>query len=226
MRVCLITGGTKGIGQQIAKTLQSSGKWKIICTSRDESKVASSKNNLEIIQLDVLEETSTQKFIDTLKQRPVSIDLLIHNAGVGFFDSFENLNEEQIKDLFQINTIAPILLTKKIIPLLNPSGARIVTIGTIVESRVASGNSVYAASKSALRSFVDQMNEENKDKNISFTHLSLGAVKTEIWNNRPEYDATTMIPIAEISNLFEFIANLPQCVRVDHIDFFPKKGLL
>ena len=226
MRVCLITGGTKGVGQQIAKTLQSSGQWKVICTSRDSNKVTNSKNNLEVMQLNVLQDTSTQQFIDILTQSSIKIDLLIHNAGIGYFDSFEQLTEMQINELFQTNAIAPILLTKKIIPLLNPEGARIITIGTIVENRAASGNSVYAASKSALRSFADQMNEENKNKNFSFTHLSLGAVKTEIWEKRTDFDTKGMIPIEELSALFLFLANLPLSVRVDHIDYFPKKGLL
>lgn len=226
LRVCIITGGAKGIGQQIAKTLKNSGAWKIICTSRENLHTDDSNNNPEILQLNVLDEQSIQKFVDTLQKKNLKVDLLIHNAGVGYFGPIDSIKESQINETFNTNTIAPILLTKKLMPILNPLGARIISIGSIVETRVATGNSVYASSKAALRAFADQMNEENKDKLLSFTHLSLGAVKTEIWNDRSDFNSSDMIPIEELSPLFEFLSNLPATIRIDHIDYFPKKGLL
>lgn len=88
------------------------------------------------------------------------------------------------------------------------------------------GNTVYGASKWAMRGLAKTLAEELKDQSIRVTHVSLGAVYTEIWHGRAGFNKDDMLAVEEAAQSLAHVALLPLRVRVDEMDLTPGKGTL
>lgn len=116
MRTALVTGGTKGVGYEIAKML-SRNNYKVIITGRDATNaiaMAQSINpsNVTGVELDLTKTESIMKFSRTCE----SADVLIHNAGMLSRDNLSSVKETSLQKMFMTNAIGPILLTKYLLP--------------------------------------------------------------------------------------------------------------
>ena len=179
-KTILITGSTDGIGFQTAKRLVKEGH-NVLIHGRDAQKVQNVKAEL----LTMLEDGSIESFIanltdmkevktlaNNIKLRYQKIDVLINNAGV------YKLKDSQTKDnldaRFVVNTIAPYLLTKELMPLFD-SSSRVVNLSSAAQApvdtralkgeiQISSAGEAYAQSKLALTMWSSLLGEELKDK--------------------------------------------------------------
>ncbi|XP_062317430.1 C-signal [Osmerus eperlanus] len=127
-RNIMITGASRGLGLQMVESLATSGNSpaKIIAAARNPSgaqqlqKLAEKYSNIHIITLDVISQESIERAaqeVDVLLQEE-GLNCLINNAGINVVANFETVTAEKMLENFHVNSVAPLMITKAVLPLL------------------------------------------------------------------------------------------------------------
>src|SRR6202048_1446969 len=154
-KIALITGGNSGIGLATAKQFVNEGAYVFITGSRNAELSAAVKDierNVTGVQGDVSKLGDLDRLFAQIKQEKGKLDIVFANAGVARFAPFGTITEEFYDQIFGINVKGLLFTVQKALPLL-PDGASIILSSSIVGSKGLSSNSVYAATKAAIRSF-------------------------------------------------------------------------
>jgi 3-oxoacyl-[acyl-carrier protein] reductase len=122
------------------------------------------------------------------------IDVLINNAGQLIHRAFDEINQEEAKEIFNVNYFAPSFLIRNLIPMLKasekPHVINIGSMGGFQGSVKFNGLSHYSASKAALAVLTECLAQEYADSGISFNCLAIGSVQTEMLEKAfPGYQA-------------------------------------
>jgi len=181
----VITGASRGIGNQTSKKLAELGH-QVVAISRSKELLNQLKdqypNNIAPLSLDITDNDAGKKIAEYLEQKSLKIDGLIHNAGVLINKPFTEQTRADWQKQFEVNLMAPALLTKDLRDSFN-SGAHIITISSMGGYQGSSkfpGLSVYSATKGGLSILTECIATEFSDKKISCNSLCLGAVQTEM----------------------------------------------
>jgi NAD(P)-dependent dehydrogenase (short-subunit alcohol dehydrogenase family) len=154
-KVALVTGGTSGIGLATAKRFINEGAY-VFITGRREPELASAVkeigHDVTGIQGDVSNMADLDRQLAEIKEEEGRLDIVFANAGVARYAALGAITEEFYDSIFDINVKGVLFIVQKALPLL-PDGASIILNSSIVGSKGLSMNSVYSASKAALRSF-------------------------------------------------------------------------
>lgn len=149
-KIVLITGASSGIGRACAQRLASAG-WTVLGTSRRASARADIEGiGAEFVQLDVSDAAAIQAAIDGAVERHGRLDALVANAGIGVNGCFEDIDEAQIRQVFEVNVFGAMGSARAALPHLRASRGRLVVISSIAGRRSAPGSSIYNASKFAI----------------------------------------------------------------------------
>ncbi|TGM32136.1 SDR family oxidoreductase [Leptospira biflexa] len=156
-------------------------------------------------------------------------ELVVYFAlGDGIFGPIDLLKKKELESHFQLNVHSLILLSKFYshhIPFF-PNKATFVFLGSTAGKQGFSESVTYCASKHAVLGITRALREEWKPFGTKVVHVSLGAVATEIWDSRPEFDKNEMVSISDISEYLWSISQLPKSIFVDDLSITPKKGIL
>ena len=212
-----ITGGAEGIGRAISLIFASRG-WNIIChyftSSRSAEKLQSEIREMgrqcELVQGDL----SSSRDIDAIIERirNFKIDSLINNAGSYVIKkSFCDLNFEDLKSVFAVNTFAPILLTSKVFEKMKGNSfGRIVNISSISAKYGGSSQSLhYGCSKLALEGLTKTLAKEGAKHNVLVNTLRPGVIDTGFHKKYPQNmdQRLSMIPMKRMGSAEE-VANM------------------
>ena len=180
-KTILVTGATDGIGLETAKMLVSMGHT-VLLHGRNRSKLASVENEItdpaasgrcESYVVDLSRLADVDKFGRAVAERHRKLDVLINNAGV--FVTPEIITADGLDVRFAVNTVAPYLLTKRLLPIMNAKG-RVVNLSSAAQAsvdpdalagrrRLSSDSAAYAQSKLALtmwsRELADSVGDDN-----------------------------------------------------------------
>ena len=154
-KIALVTGGTSGIGLATAKQFVSEGAYVFITGRREPELAAAVKEigrNVGGVQGDISNLADLDRLFAQIKNEKGKLDVVFANAGVAKYAPFGKITEELYESIFNINVKGLLFTVQKALPLL-PDGASIVLNASIVASKGLSSNSVYSASKAAVRSF-------------------------------------------------------------------------
>lgn len=158
----LVTGGSAGIGLEIAKLFSEKGN-KVIITGRNKARLDKALEllpNAVGIQGDISSEADTNALVEKVKQEYPDLNVVINNAGAAYVYNLlaENVNaDEKAQDEMQTNYFSIIRLTEKLLPLLRTQKeAAIVNVSSIV-AFVPAGLVTYSASKAALHSYTQSL---------------------------------------------------------------------
>jgi NAD(P)-dependent dehydrogenase (short-subunit alcohol dehydrogenase family) len=220
-RVALVTGGNRGIGYAIGRSLAQRGIT-VILGVRDPNKGATACSRLQgegldvnFELLDVTDEDSLQTAVKHIQARFDRLDILVNNAGISIDDSKNALDVSRriIEKTLQTNVVGPLLLCQKCIALMKAGGyGRIVnmssTLGSL--SEIADPNSAYAGvgtpayrlSKAALNAITTLIAKEVGDDNILVNSACPGWVRTDMGGDQapltPEQGADTPVWLATL----------------------------
>ncbi|KAG6448668.1 C-factor [Manduca sexta] len=226
MRSVLITGTNRGLGLGMVKYLTEHAKpSKIIATCRktseELSKLSEANKNITIMHLDVTNIGSYGEFATQIAKivGNQGLNLLINNAGVTTkFTKLGLVKAEQLMDNLTVNTVAPIMLTKSLLPLLKqaadsnsglPMGAQraaIVNMSSILGSIAQNkdgGFYPYRCSKAALNAATKSMSLDLKKDMILVASMHPGWVNTDMGGKNAPLDVPT-----SVSGIFKTIDNL------------------
>jgi NAD(P)-dependent dehydrogenase (short-subunit alcohol dehydrogenase family) len=179
-KIALITGGTSGIGLATAQAFVNEGAYAFI-TGRREAELAAAVQeigrNVAAIQGDVSNLGDLDRLYAQIKQEKGRLDIVFANAGVAKFAAFGTISEELYDWTFDINVKGLLFTVQKALPLL-PDGASIILNASIVGSKGLPMNSVYSATKAAVRSFARTWTTDLKERRIRVNAVSPGSIDT------------------------------------------------
>jgi short-subunit dehydrogenase len=184
----IVTGGSNGIGKQIALYLAKDINNNVLITGRDHkslAKIADSaeKKNIKFLVSDFMKlHDEREVFKNQVMAIFDSVDILINNAGSLYSKNFTDTDEKKAREMMEVNFFAPVLIIRILLPLMS-KGAHVVNIssmGGYQGSVKFPGLSYYSASKAALACISECLAGELKELNISVNCLALGSVQTEM----------------------------------------------
>ncbi len=180
-KIALITGGGSGIGFASAKRFVQEGAW-VYITGRTQSKldeaVKQIGTNVTGVQGDVANLGDLDRLFARIKKDKDNLDIVFANAGIAKYGTLGTLDEDHYNSIFDGNVKGLLFTVQKSLPLL-PNGASIILMSSVVASKGLPSNSVYAASKAAIRSFARTWTTDLKDRNIRVNAISPGPIDTE-----------------------------------------------
>ncbi|WP_375512477.1 SDR family NAD(P)-dependent oxidoreductase [uncultured Nostoc sp.] len=202
MPTALITGASSGIGKAFAQEL-AARKTNLVLVARSEEKLSQlakqleeqHKIQVEVIVKDLTEPHAAAAVFDATKEKGLTIDLLINNAGFGCYGDFaEGDGERQVK-IVQLNILALVDLTHKFLPLMRQrrSGS-IINVSSITAFQPIPYLAVYAASKAFILSFSEALWAENNQYGVRILVTCPGPIETNFFaeaNFPPALASTT-----------------------------------
>jgi uncharacterized oxidoreductase len=157
-RVIVVTGGGSGIGREFVLRFAAAGAKVVVC-GRNEAALAELRAQhptIETLQCDIADSRDLLAFVGAVQARHGMIDVLVNNAGImERVDLLEtSVSDERIAYEIAVNLTAPILLTRRLLPLLRPSSSPMIVMVTSGYALLPATNApTYSATKAGLRSF-------------------------------------------------------------------------
>ncbi|WP_181833225.1 SDR family NAD(P)-dependent oxidoreductase [Bacillus taeanensis] len=190
METILITGAGTGLGKALALTYSKKG-FSILLSGRNEHPLKTVEQEIEqlgghaaAVVCDITNSHSIAAMLNALQEKNITIDRLINNAGVGYFGELESLSEADINTILDTNVKGTILLTRALLPLFKKQqSGRILNIISTAGLRGKVNESVYVASKFAVRGFSESLQKELEHTPIDVTAVYMGGMDTPFWEN-------------------------------------------
>jgi NAD(P)-dependent dehydrogenase (short-subunit alcohol dehydrogenase family) len=179
-KIALITGGNSGIGLATAKQFVGEGAYVFITGRRNAELTAAVKDigrSVAGVQGDVSNLGDLDRLFAQIKREKGKLDIVFANAGVATYAPLGKITEEHYDSIFNINVKGLLFTVQKALPLV-PDGASIILNASIVASKGLTANSVYSATKAAVRSFARTWTTDLKDRHIRVNAVSPGPIDT------------------------------------------------
>jgi NAD(P)-dependent dehydrogenase (short-subunit alcohol dehydrogenase family) len=179
-KIALISGGNSGIGLATAKHFVNEGAYVFISGRRDRELAAAVKEigrNVSGVQGDVSNLGDLDRLFAQIKREKGKLDIVFANAGAARFARLGTITEELFDSIFNTNVKGLLFTVQKALPLL-PDGASIILNSSVVGSKGLSMNSVYSATKAAVRSFARTWTTDLRDRRIRVNAVSPGSIDT------------------------------------------------
>ena len=179
-KIALVTGGNSGIGLATAKQFVNEGAY-VFITGRREPELAAAVReigrNVTGVQGDVSNLGDLDRLFAQIKRDKGKLDIVFANAGIARYGNLGEITEEVYDSIFNINVKGLLFTVQKALPLM-PDGASIILNASIVASKGLPSNSVYSATKAAVRSFARTWTTDLKGRRIRVNAVSPGATDT------------------------------------------------
>jgi len=185
----LITGGSMGIGLELARVF-AQNHHHLILVARHEEGLAKAKQELQeyevnivTIAKDLFDPNAAQELYDEIASRGFTVDILVNNAGQGEYGLFEETDLKRELAIIQLNICSLVALTKLFLrDMLARENGRILNLSSIASKAPGPWQSVYHGTKAFVQSFTEAIRSEVKDQGVVVTALLPGATDTDFFN--------------------------------------------
>ena len=180
-KIAVITGGNTGIGLATAKLFVAEGAYVYITGRRQEKldeAVAEIGSNVTGVQGDVASQSDIDRLYEQVKSKHGKLDIIFANAGAAEHGPLGKITDEHFDRMFNGNVKGMVFTVQTLLPLL-PDGASIIVTSSVVGSKGLPDNSIYAATKAAVRSFARTWTTGLKNRLIRVNAISPGPIDTE-----------------------------------------------
>lgn len=179
-KVVLITGASSGIGKDTALVLKNMG-YKVYGAARRLNKMKDiEENGVSILPLDVTDEESMVNCVETILKKEGRIDILINNAGYGFYGAVEDVPITEARNQLDVNLFGLARMTQLVLPTMRKQHAgKIINISSMAGKVSTPLGAWYHATKYAVEGFSDCLRMETKPFGIDVILIEPGAIKTD-----------------------------------------------
>jgi hypothetical protein len=189
-RYALITGATNGIGYELAKLFAGDGYNLIIVARTEEdlqqrSQEFSQQYGINVISIakDLFQPNAAFELYDEVKQKNVTVDVLVNDAGQGQYGLFVEQDIHRLLDIIQLNIVALTTLTHLFLKdMVARNEGKILQLASIASQLPGPWQAVYHATKAYVLSFTEALISELKDSAVTLTALQPGATDTDFFN--------------------------------------------
>lgn len=229
--VCLVTGGTRGIGRAISRMLLMEGASVAICgqrqdtvdravaelaaetTSKVKGKAADVRMHDEVAEL--------FRFVDAEFGR---LDVLVNNAGIGMFRHVRELSLDEWKDTLETNLYGAFYCSREALFRFGTNGGGyVVNISSMAGANAFAGGAAYNASKFGLVGFTEAMMQDVRSENVRVSTIMPGSVATE-FSGRPAGDgASWKIWPEDVAEIVKLLLRMPERTLVSKIEVRPSR---
>ncbi|WP_102027907.1 SDR family oxidoreductase [Salirhabdus sp. Marseille-P4669] len=228
-QVAIVTGASRGIGKEIAKSLAQAGV-KLTITGSSEQ-VHKTKKELHdagfhdvlSIQADVAKENEVEHVVEATKNAFGTIDLLVNNAGIGLFKPVEEVTIEEWRNTFDVNVQGVFLFTKAVLGTMKQKQfGTIITVSSDVSRYTIPNGSLYTATKYAIQGFMGSVSQEVRDDGIRVGTINPGMVDTYFAESKQgESHKKDWLKVHDIANAVVYMASAPKYMVVDEMHIHP-----
>ena len=223
-KVAFITGGSRGIGKQVALKFAKNGYNIAINYVSDNTDIKGlqeefKKENVEIllVKADVTQKEEIQNLVKTAIDKFGHMDVLVNNAGITRDGLLMRMKEEDFDKVIEINLKGTFLVTKEVIPyMMKKREGSIINISSVVGVVGNAGQSNYAASKAGIIGFTKSVAKELASRNIRANCVAPGFIKTDmtdVLSEEVKENIHNQIPLKrmgtpeEVANLVYFLGS-------------------
>ena len=205
-RTAVITGGSRGLGEAMAKSLAGAGA-QVALVARDRARlelvqgdIAAQRGVAEVFVADVTEEKEVGKLAAAVKERLGNPQILINSAGTNLRKNLVDFTLEEFRSVLDASLISTFLMCRAFVPGMRGTGyGRILNMSSIMSHVSLAGRSAYSSAKAALLGLTKALALELASDGITVNGISPGPIGTDMNRtlmNNPEVNA-------------QFLANLP-----------------
>lgn len=183
-RHVVVTGGSRGIGEQLAREFATRGaRVTVVARSVDALNRVANDIGGNAVVADLTDEADVDTLIERIERQHGAIDVLVNNAGLETSTAFAVEDEREIRAVARVNLEVPMLLTRHALPsMLERGSGHIVFVSSLAGTAGFPGMSVYGATKAGILNFVNGLARELKSTEVNLTVLAPGPVDTGMWD--------------------------------------------
>jgi NADP-dependent 3-hydroxy acid dehydrogenase YdfG len=225
----LISGASKGIGRAIAMDLATLG-CHVILVARDgfalkalSEEIQDLNGKASFVTADLRDTHSLENQLSDFLEQSPPVDVLINNAGIGYFKPIEEYSTEEFDGIFEVNVRGAFVLSKMVIPSMKHQRAGlIINIASDVSKRTIPNGSLYTASKYAMHALSESMRKELQPYNIRVTGIYPGLVDSSFAGSvQGAPDKMKWIKTSEIASVVRYVIQSPNHLIFDDITVHP-----
>jgi short-subunit dehydrogenase len=188
-KYALVTGGTTGIGYELAKLL-AKNEYNLVIVARKEDELAMAADDFErygvkvmTISKDLFNPLNAFVLHEQVSERGIRIDVLVNDAGQGQYGEFIDTDIRRELDIIQLNIASVVVLTKLFLrEMVERGDGKILNVSSIASKLPGPLQSVYHGTKAFVQSFTEAVREEVKDTGVTVTALLPGETATDFFN--------------------------------------------
>jgi 3-oxoacyl-[acyl-carrier protein] reductase len=228
-KVAVVTGGTRGIGLEIARSLAQAGAAVAICgrsqsgADRAVKELAGAGGRVLGYAADVSNADAVARFFQAVVQDLQKVDILINNAGLAVFRPTAELSVQDWHTVVDTNLSGVFYCCHEALPLMRKQGAGwIINISSLAGRNPFAGGAAYNASKFGLNGFSEAMMLDHRNENIRVSYIMPGSVDTEFSPRKPG-GASWKIAPQDIAEIVMSILSLPERTLVSRVEVRPSR---
>lgn len=195
-----ITGGTPGnFGVAFAEAALEAGD-RVVLTSRRPEALASWAeqygDRVHVLPLELTDAAQVQRAVNAAEEHFGGIDVLVNNAGRGWYGSIEGMDESALRSMFELNFFAVLSVTRAVLPGMRARGnGWIVNVSSVAGLLAAPGFGYYSATKYAIEAVTDALRDEVAEQGISVLAVEPGAFRTNAYAGFANEPVAEAIPV-------------------------------
>jgi len=223
-KIVLITGASSGIGAAAAEYLALNGFSVVLVARREEKlsalveKIRQHNGSASYYECDLSSEKARIQLVSDLERDQLIPEILINNAGFGWYGYYESINWQTARDLLAVNIEAVAHLTRLFLPfMLSKKSGHIINIGSVVGKLPEQGIGLYSASKAFLDAFTTSMYRELRGSGVVMSVMRLGPVKTEFFDAARSLENGGNVPAEKLAISVDKVAQgIHRLIRHPH----------
>lgn len=213
-KTALVTGASSGIGAAIALTLAGAGMRVALVARRQDrlcalaEQISAQEGSALIVPADLADESGLQHVFARVRGEYGDIDVLVNNAGFGWYGHFNEMSEETMREMLAVNVWAVVRLTHLFLPgMLARNTGHILNISSIAGEIPSQGIALYSATKACLNSFTTALHRELRGSGVHVSVVRPGPVKSEFFTTAATQTSGHPIPAERLAISSEAVVN-------------------
>lgn len=225
-KIAVVTGASSGLGAAFASALIAKGAI-VYGLVRNLDKLIVIQNKLGKafvpVVMDITDQKAITSWVDATFSNQHLPDILINNAGAGYFSKIDALSLERWHQMINTNLNGTFYITSKIVPLLkqNQATCHIINIGSILGKTTRAEGAAYSATKYGMQGFSEALFKELRSHKIKVTCVNPGSIDTHFFEESGIKPHHNMLQPKDIAELVVHILATPDNFLVDEITLRP-----